>query len=84
MLKDGFHTTQSLNDVRTVSVQIPEFTVVTLARPPERVALHVLVDLELGPSSEALVETKGTTILLEQSVDAGQAAIPAVLKILQR
>jgi hypothetical protein len=31
----------------------------TLARPPEGVALHVLVDLELGPGAETLVEAQG-------------------------
>ena len=84
MLQNGLDTSECLDDVRTVSVQIPELTVVTLARPPERVALHVLVDLELHAGPEPLVEAKRTPIFLEQGVDSGQTAIPAVFQILER
>ena len=83
MLKNGLDTTKCLYHICSVCVEVPQLTVVALACPPEGVALHVLVDLELGPGSETLVEAKGAAILLEQSVDSGQAAVPAILEILQ-
>ena len=54
-----------------------------LACPPERGALHQLIDLELGTGAVALVETQRAAILLEQRVDARQPAVPAVLQVLQ-
>jgi hypothetical protein len=83
VLENGLDTTQRLNDVRAIRVQVPELTVVALACPPEGVALHVLVDLELGPGTETLVETESTAILLEESVDTRQTTVPAVLEVLQ-
>jgi hypothetical protein len=56
VLKDSLNTTKGLNNIGTVSVEIPQFTVVSLACPPEWIRLHVLVDLELGSGSETLVE----------------------------
>ena len=43
----------------------------SLARPPERGALHVLVNLELSSGSETLVKAEGASILLEESVNTG-------------
>ena len=83
MLKNGLDTTKCLYHIRSVCVEVPQLTVVALACPPEGVALHVLVDLELGPGPETLVETEGTAILLEESVDTRQTAVPAVLEVLQ-
>ena len=38
MLQNSFNTTESSNDVHPVIVQLPEFTVVSLGRPPEWIA----------------------------------------------
>ena len=84
MLQDGLDASKCLDDVRTVSVQIPKLAIMTLARPPEWVALHVLIDLKLHAGPEALVKAQGTPILLEQGVDSGQTAIPAVFQIFER
>ena len=78
VLQDGLNTTESLDNVGTVGVEIPKFSIVTLTSPPEWVGLHVLVDLELRPSSESLVEGKRGAILLEKSVDSGQTSVPRV------
>jgi hypothetical protein len=69
VLENGLDTTKCLYHIRSVCVEIPQLTVVALACPPEGVALHVLIDLELGPGTETLVETEGTAVLLEESVD---------------
>ena len=54
-----------------------------LACPPEGVALHVLVNLELRTCAETLVKTESGTVLLEQCVDTRKTTVPAVLQILQ-
>jgi hypothetical protein len=73
VLQDRLHTTQGLDDIRPIRVQVPELAVVALARPPEGVGLHVLVDLELCPSTETLVEAECAAVLLKQRVYPGQS-----------
>jgi hypothetical protein len=68
VFQDCFHTSETLNHVCAVCVKIPELSVVALARPPERVGLHVLVDLELRPSTETLVEAECATVFLKQGI----------------
>jgi hypothetical protein len=70
VLQDRLHTTQGLDDIRPIRVQVPELAVVALARPPEGVGLHVLVDLELGPGTETLVEAEGAAVFLEKSINS--------------
>jgi len=84
MLEDRFHTTQSLNHVCSVRVQIPKFSIVSLARPPEGITLHVLINLELSSRPEALIEAKRAAIFLEQRVDSRKTTIPAIFEILER
>ena len=83
VLQDRLDSTEGLDDVGAVCVQIPQLPVVPLARPPERVALHQLVRLELGPGPEALVEAQRAPVLLEERVDAREATVPAVLEIFE-
>lgn len=59
-------------------------TVVALVRPPERVLLEHLVLLEFGAHAPALVVRERVPVLLEQRVDARDAAIPTVLEVLER
>lgn len=42
VLQDPFHPAQSLDHVRAVIVQVPEFAIVALVCPPERVLLQHL------------------------------------------
>lgn len=42
VLQDPFHPAQSLDHVRAIIVQVPEFAIVALVRPPERVLLQHL------------------------------------------
>jgi hypothetical protein len=83
VLKDCLNTTKSLDDIGSVSIQVPQLTVVTLGCPPEGVALHLLVNLELCASSETLIETERASILLEEGVDTWETTVPTVLKILK-
>ena len=84
MLQNRFNTTKGLDDIRSVSVQVPQLSVVSLAGPPEGVTLHQLVLLELRSKTEALVETERAPVLLEEGVDTGKTTVPAVLQVLQR
>mmetsp|Transcript_46858 Transcript_46858/g.74595 ORF Transcript_46858/g.74595 Transcript_46858/m.74595 type:complete len:205 (+) Transcript_46858:2684-3298(+) len=51
--------------------------------PPEGVLSHDVVLLEVLADAPALVESQGVSILLEERVDSGDAAIPCILQILQ-
>lgn len=42
VFQDALHTAKSLDHVRTVVVQIPQFAIVPLVGPPERVLLQHL------------------------------------------
>mmetsp|Transcript_139393 Transcript_139393/g.242389 ORF Transcript_139393/g.242389 Transcript_139393/m.242389 type:complete len:312 (+) Transcript_139393:3827-4762(+) len=55
-----------------------------LVGPPERVGLHELVLLEVGPGPPALVVRQRVAVLLEQGVDPRDPAVPGVLQVLQR
>ena len=59
-------------------------TVVALVRPPEGVDAGLLELLELLADAPALVVGQRVAVLLEQRVDARDAAVPAVLQVLQR
>ena len=41
VLKDDLNTTESRNDVHTVIVKLPQFTIVALRRPPEWITISV-------------------------------------------
>jgi hypothetical protein len=42
VFQDAFHTTKSLNHVGTVVVQVPQFAIVALVSPPERILFQNL------------------------------------------
>mmetsp|Transcript_35305 Transcript_35305/g.88749 ORF Transcript_35305/g.88749 Transcript_35305/m.88749 type:complete len:781 (-) Transcript_35305:276-2618(-) len=84
VLQDALHAAQRLDHVRAVVVQVPQLAVVPLVRPPERVLLQRLVLLEVGADAPPFVVRQRVPVLLEQRVDARDAAVPRVLQILQR
>lgn len=51
MLQNALHTAQSLNHVRAVIVQVPEFAVMSLVGPPERILLQHLYSDKTNPKS---------------------------------
>mmetsp|Transcript_8730 Transcript_8730/g.18587 ORF Transcript_8730/g.18587 Transcript_8730/m.18587 type:complete len:747 (-) Transcript_8730:2392-4632(-) len=55
-----------------------------LMRPPEWVHLGVLILLELLPHTPPPVVCQRVPVLLEQRVDARDAAVPAVVQVIQR
>lgn len=56
VLQDGLNASQRLDDIRPVGIEVPKLSVMPLACPPERIALHVLIYFELRPGSETLVK----------------------------
>ncbi len=56
----------------------------TLMSPPEGVLLEHLELLELGANAPALVVGGRVSVLLEESVDARDAAVPTVLEVFER
>ena len=55
MFQNAFNTTQSLDHVGSIVVQIPQFAVVALMCPPERVLFENLELLEVCANTPALV-----------------------------
>ena len=55
MFQDAFHSTERLDHIGAVIVQIPQLSVVLLMRPPERVLLQDLILLEILSDAPALV-----------------------------
>lgn len=51
MLQNALHSAQSLNHVRAVVVQVPEFAVMSLVGPPERILLQHLYSDKMNPKS---------------------------------
>lgn len=84
MLQNSLDAAQRLDHVRAVIVQIPQFPVVPLMRPPKRILLQYLILLKVGPNSPSLIIGQRVPILLEQRIDPRDPAIPTVLQILQR
>ena len=82
VLKNALHTSQGLDDICPVVVQVPQLAIMALVGPPEGVLLQHLVLLEVRAHTPALVVGQGVTILLEQGVDPGDTSIPGVLQVL--
>ena len=68
-----------LDDIGAVVVEVPELAVVLLVRPPEGVGARGRVDLALLPHAPPNVKRERVTVLLEQRVDARDAAVPRIL-----
>lgn len=66
VLQDPFHPAQGLDHVRAVIVQVPEFAIVPLVRPPERVLLQHLQTKQITDHSP------GCTDCGDQHQDDGQ------------
>ena len=63
VLQDSLDAAQRLNHVRPVVVEIPEFSVVPLMCPPERILLEHLILLEIGSHAPSFVVGQGVSIL---------------------
>ncbi len=58
MLKDALHTSESLDHISTVVVEIPQLTIMFLMSPPEGVLLEDLILLEVLSNSPTLIVSK--------------------------
>lgn len=54
MLEDGLDSSESGDDVDSVVVELPEFTIMSLGGPPEGVVLEELVLLPVGSDPPSL------------------------------
>ena len=84
MLEDALDAAERLDDVRAVVVEVPQLAVVPLVRPPEGVEARNVELRELRADAPALVVRERVAVLLEERVDARDAAVPAVLEVLER
>ena len=84
MLQDSLDSTERLDHVGTVGVEIPQFAVMTLMSPPEGIDAKDLVLFEDGPNSPASIVGKSVPILAKEGVDTRNASVPRIFEILQR
>ena len=63
VLQNALNTSQSLDHVCSVVVQVPQLSIMALVRPPEWVLAHDVVLLEVLAHSPALVEGQGVAVL---------------------
>ena len=63
VLQDAFDTSQCLDHVSSVVVQVPQLSIMALVSPPEGVLAHDVVLLEVLTHAPALVEGQGVAIL---------------------
>jgi len=52
VLKDTLNTTKSRNDVHTIIIKLPQFTIVALRRPPEWITISATLAID---SKEKLI-----------------------------
>lgn len=83
MFEDTLHSSQGLDHVGSVVVEVPQLSVVTLVGPPEGILLQYLVLFELGSDSPSLVIGQGMSVLLEEGIDPGNTSIPRVFQVLK-
>eukprot|EP00959_Pyramimonas_sp_CCMP1952_P271920 5685478-Pyramimonas_sp.AAC.1 len=84
VLEDALHAAQRLDDVRAVVVEVPQLAVVALVCPPEGVQPRHLELLELRAHPPPLVVRQRVPVLLEERVDARDAAVPRVLRCIYK
>lgn len=84
MLQNAFNSAKRLDHVRSVIVQIPQLSIMSLMGPPEGILLQNLIRFELGSHSPSLVVGQRVSVLLEQCVDARNATVPTIVQVLQR
>ena len=82
VLQDTLHTSQGLDDICPIVVQVPQLAIMALVGPPEGVLLEHLVLLEVSAHPPPLVIGQGVPVLLEQGVDPGHSSVPRVFQIL--
>mmetsp|Transcript_6268 Transcript_6268/g.11473 ORF Transcript_6268/g.11473 Transcript_6268/m.11473 type:complete len:253 (+) Transcript_6268:2354-3112(+) len=83
VLQNAFHASKGLDHVGTVVIQVPEFAIMALVRPPEGILAHDVVLLEVLAYTPALVEREGVPVLLEERIDTRDTTIPSILQVLQ-
>lgn len=76
MFKNAFDTTEGLDHVCAVVIEVPEFSVVASVGPPEWVLFQDLVLLEILSDTPAFIVGEGQAILLEERVDSWDTVIP--------
>ena len=83
VLKDALDTTESLDHISAVVVEIPQLSIMFLMSPPEGVLLEDLILLEVLSNSPTLIIGEGQSIFLEKGIYSGNTSVPGVLKIIK-
>jgi len=83
VLQNALHSSQRLNYIRAVVIEVPEFSVVALMGPPEGVVFDQVEGFEILPHAPAFVVSQGETVFLEKGVDSGNTVVPRLFKIIE-
>lgn len=76
MLEDPFNSSQCLDDISPIIVQVPQLAIVSLMGPPKWILFQHLVLLEISAYSPTLVICQSVTILLEKGIYPRDSPVP--------
>ena len=83
MFEYPLDTTECLNHISTIIIEVPEFAVMLLMSPPEWILFKDLILFEILSDSPALVICECESVLLEESIDSGDTSVPGVLEVIK-
>jgi len=83
MFQNTFNSSQGLDDISSIVIKVPEFSVVTLVSPPERVVFDNVILFEILSDSPSFVISQSKSVLLEKSVDSRNTVVPALFKVVK-
>jgi hypothetical protein len=84
VLQDAFDPSQRLYHIRPVIIQIPQFSIMLLMRPPKGILLQQLILLKILPNPPPLIIRQRQPILLKQRINPRYPMIPTLFQIIQR
>ena len=76
MLKNTFNTTECLNHVSPIVVEVPELSIMLLMSPPEGVLLEHLILFEVLSDTPSFIIGESETVFLEESIDSRNTSVP--------
>lgn len=78
VLQNALHTTQGLNHVCAVVVEVPKLAIMPLMCPPKGVLLQNLVLFKVSSDTPAFIISQCVAVFLEKGIDSGNASIPRI------
>jgi hypothetical protein len=81
VFKNTFNSFKRLYHISSIVIKVPEFAVVFLVGPPERVLFKYLVLFKILSDSPAFVVGQSESVFLEKSVYSRDSVVPIVFQV---